>query len=120
MTVTPAANKTGELLPFIGILECSFLCRKFAPRQNRVDAPLKLDSCTNSLQFYIPVSHMTQRELLSSKCRSFITELTHYPSEIYDHWYDVLASIKSEHKLDFINYDYPAALQRRLLQTDTD
>jgi hypothetical protein len=118
MKVTPAANKNGQLTPFISILECSFLCRKFAPRENRVDAPLKLEASTNSLQYYTPVSHMTQRELLSSKCRSFITELTHYPKEIYDFWIDCLSSIKHENKLDFICYDYPAALNKRLSNPD--
>jgi hypothetical protein len=118
MKVTPASNKAGEMTPFIGILECSFLCRKFAPRENRVDAPLKLEASTNSLQYYVPVAHMTQKELLSSKCRSFITELTHYPQEIYNHWIEILRDVKAEYSLDFIGYDYSAALARRVSMTD--
>lgn len=118
MKVTPASNKMGEMTPFVSILDCSFLCRKFAPRENRVDAPLKLESCTNSLQYYIPVSHMNQKELLASKCRSFITELTHYPPQIYDHWTDILSQIKAQNGLDFICYDYPAALAKRVVMTE--
>jgi hypothetical protein len=114
MKVTPAANKTGELQPFIDILECSFLCRKFCPRDNRVDAPLRLSASTDSLQYYIPVSHMTQRELISAKCRSFLTELTHYPQEIYEHWASILSSMKAQFDLGFICYDYSTALSRRI------
>lgn len=119
MEVTPATNKSGLMSKFVGILECSFLCRKFAPRENRVDAPLKIEVSTNSLQYYIPVSHMTQRELLSAKCRSFLYELTHYPPEIFDYWARVLAGFKSKFDLDFICYDYPAALARRVVLTET-
>jgi hypothetical protein len=119
MKVTPAANKGGDMPKFISILECSFLCRKFAPRENRVDAPIDLNTSINSLQYYIPVSHMTQRELIASKCRSFITELTHYPPEIYDHWLGILSTLKSEFNLDFIPYDYPAALAKRVVMTET-
>lgn len=115
MKVTPASNKTGEMPKFVGLLDCSFLCRKFAPRENRVDAPLKLDASTNSLQYYTPVAHMNQKELISSKCRSFITELTHYPPEIYDFWSNILSQIKADHGLEFICYDYPAALAKRLV-----
>ncbi len=118
MTVTPASNKSGEISPFIHVLECSFLCRRFCPRENRVDAPLRLSSSTDSLQFYNPVAHMTQKELISSKCRSFITELTHQPPEIFAHWSSVLASIKSQYSLEFINYDYAAALNRRITLGD--
>lgn len=115
MKVTPASNKSGELTPFIGILECSFLKRRFAPREDRVDAPIVLASSTDSLQYYVPVQHMNQRELLASKCRSFLIELTHYPEAVYNHWSDILAQLKSEFNLDFINYDYPAALAKRVV-----
>jgi len=118
MVVTPASNKGGEMPKFVSILECSFLCRKFAPRENRVDAPLKLTSCTDSLQYYVPVAHMTQRELLASKCRSFITELTHYPPEIFDEWLNRIKDMKARHKLDFICYDYATALSRRVTLKD--
>lgn len=118
MTVTPASDKSGQMNKFISILESSFLCRKFAPRSNRVDAPINLEVATNSLQFYIPVAHMTQRELLSAKCRSMLTELTHYPPEIYDHWAAILMQIKAEFKLDFICYDYSTALCRRVTMID--
>lgn len=118
MKVTPASNKSGEMSCFVGLLDCSFLCRKFAPRENRVDAPLKLSACTDSLQYYVPVSHMSQRELLSSKCRSFITELTHYPPEIYDRWASVLSKFKADLGLDFICYDYPAALAKRVVMVE--
>lgn len=120
MKVTPASNKTGEIPEFVNILECSFLCRKFAPRENRVDAPLKLSSITNSLQYYIPVAHMTQRELLTAKCRSFLYEMTHYPKEFYDFWLAKMSNIKFKHHLNFIAFDYPTALQRRLKLTDMD
>lgn len=119
MKVTPASNKSGDMPKFIHILECSFLCRKFAPREGRVDAPIKLDSMTNSLQYYTPVTHMTQRELLAAKCNSFITELTHYPPEIYAYWTDILMKIKSQHNLKFICHDYPSALARRIVMEDT-
>jgi hypothetical protein len=118
MKVTPASNKSGDMTKFIGILECSFLCRKFAPREGRVDAPIKLDSMTNSLQYFTPVVHMTQRELLSAKCNSFITELTHYPPEIYAYWTNILMKIKSQHNLQFICHDYPSALARRIVMED--
>jgi hypothetical protein len=114
MKVTPASNKGGEIPKFISILDCSFLCRKFAPRENRVDAPLKLMSCINSLQYYVPVAHMTQRELLTAKCRNFVDELTHYPREVFDYWLDILSKLKDKHKLSFICYDYPTALARRV------
>ncbi len=114
MEVTPASNKQGVMSQFIHILDFSFLCRKFAPRDNRVDAPLKISSCTDSLQYYIPVAHMTQSELISAKCTSFITELSHYPREIFDYWSKKLAVFKSEHGLLFVNYDYDAALNRRV------
>jgi hypothetical protein len=120
MKVTPAANKTGSLPAFVTILECSFLCRKFAPRENRVDAPLNIDTSTNSLQYYVPVAHMSQKELISAKCRSFLTELTHYPPEVYKHWADILSFLKAKHNLDFICYDYPAALSRRVQMPHLD
>jgi len=114
MKVTPASNKSGDMVPFVSILDCSFLKRRFAPREDRVDAPLNLDAMTDSLQYYVPVSHMTQRELLASKARSFITELTHYPQEIFDYWLEILRSLRSQYVLDFIPYEYAAALHRRL------
>lgn len=120
MDVTPASNKSGDLVPFVSILECSFLGRKFAPRENRVDAPIKLQVCTNSLNYYVPVSHMTQRELLSAKCRSFITELTHYPEPVYAYWYDILKSLKAQYELTFVCYDYSTALARRLVDPESD
>jgi hypothetical protein len=120
MKVTPASNKSGLIAPFVSILECSFLCRRFCPRENRVDAPLKLSASTDSLQYYNPVAHMTQRELVASKCRSFITELTHQPPEIFNHWSSVLAQIKAQHGLNFINYDYSTALYRRITIGEED
>jgi len=118
MQVTPASDKNGSFTEFINILQFSFLCRKFSPRDNRVDAPLKLTSSTDSLQYYIPIAHMTQKELISAKCRSFITELTHYPRDLFDHWSRILAKFKSDHGLLFVNYDYDAALNRRVSGVD--
>lgn len=120
MKVTPAADKSGAMPRFVSILECSFLKRKFAPREGRVDAPLNLDAMYTSLQYYVPVSHMTQRELLASKFRSFITELTHYPEEIYVHWTSILSQLKADLKIDTIIFDYPAALSRRIMDPPSE
>jgi len=109
---TPA-SKTGELQPYLGVEEASFLKRRFRYSQtfNRWLMPLEMDSIFKSLLWYIPSKVETREQQISSTLQSACYELfLHLTKKQYTNLTGRLTNIFEQHighgyKIDIPTYD---------------
>uniref|UniRef100_A0AB38ZKC9 Polyprotein n=1 Tax=Suncus murinus associated picornavirus 3 TaxID=3139570 RepID=A0AB38ZKC9_9VIRU len=112
--VYTSATKNEVEEPFVPDEELQYLKRGFVKNGNRIDAPMKLNSILDILNWVQAGTETEARDASASAVRSVLIELSHHKQEVFTEWYKVILKACVKHGVNCDITTYDEVLQRRL------